>query len=49
MRLECDRCGIAACDLPDGLDPELVFESADDGTGDVLCGGCANGSAEYVY
>jgi Zn ribbon nucleic-acid-binding protein len=24
--LECDACGLAACDLPDGVDPELIFE-----------------------
>ena len=24
--LECDVCGLAACDLPDGVDPELIFE-----------------------
>ena len=26
MRLECDVCGFAACDMPDGFDPELFFE-----------------------
>jgi len=28
--LECEVCGLAACDLPDGVDPELIFE-VDDG------------------
>lgn len=27
--LECDGCGLAAIDLPDGVDPELVFEGSD--------------------
>lgn len=33
-RHECTGCGLAACDLPDGVDPEDVFE------GDY-CQGCA--------
>lgn len=36
-RYECDTCGLATCDLPDGVDPELVFEVTEDGT---FCGGC---------
>lgn len=48
-RNECDRCGLAACDLPDGVDPEFIFESADDGTGDVCCQGCLNGKAEMWF
>lgn len=40
-RLECDRCGLAACDLPDEVDPELFFDRADDGTGDMLCRACS--------
>lgn len=31
--LECEVCGLAACDLPDGVDPELIFE-------DGLCQVC---------
>lgn len=27
---ECDVCGLAACDLPDGVDPEFVFEFDDE-------------------
>ena len=23
---ECDVCGLAECDLPDGVEPEFVFE-----------------------
>lgn len=33
MSGECENCGLAACDLPDGVDPELIFE-------DGLCQGC---------
>jgi len=29
--MECVVCGLAPCDLPDGVDPELVFERGDDG------------------
>lgn len=38
-RTECDVCGLAACDLPDGVDPELIFETDDDGV--TRCQGCA--------
>lgn len=32
MRItECAVCGLAPCDLPDGVDPELVFERGEDG------------------
>jgi hypothetical protein len=41
MRYECDYCGLAACDLPDGVDPELVFEASSHG---VLCQGCGGES-----
>jgi hypothetical protein len=34
---ECDRCGVAECDLPDGVDPEFVFERTERGT---FCQGC---------
>lgn len=37
-RHECDTCGLAAYDLPDGVDPETVFETTGDGT---ACQGCA--------
>lgn len=33
-RLECVCCGLAAVDLPDGVDPEFVFEGG-------YCQGCA--------
>lgn len=39
-RFECDACGLAACDLPDGVDAEFLFEHDDDGR--MLCQGCAN-------
>lgn len=28
--MECARCGLAPCDLPDDVDPELVFELGED-------------------
>lgn len=31
MRFECDGCGVAACDLPDGVDPEKVFVAVERG------------------
>jgi len=37
MRLECDRCGLAACDIPDGFAPETCFEREGD---QCLCAGC---------
>ncbi|NKT14615.1 hypothetical protein GS979_07135 [Rhodococcus hoagii] len=37
-RYECDGCGVAACDLPDGVDPADVFLDAPEGH--VLCQGC---------
>jgi hypothetical protein len=42
VRYECDYCGLAACDLPDGIDPETVFSGT---TGGVICIGCAGGGA----
>jgi hypothetical protein len=39
MSYECARCGLAACDLPDGIDPELIFEHCECGL--MLCQGCA--------
>ncbi len=38
---ECAYCGLAPCDLPDGVDPDDVFERDD--SGEWLCGGCASG------
>jgi hypothetical protein len=38
-RWECDGCGLAAVDLPDGVDPELVFERVRRG-GSMFCQGC---------
>jgi hypothetical protein len=29
--VECARCGLTPFDLPDGVDPELIFERAEDG------------------
>lgn len=37
-RYECDDCGLAAMDLLDGVDPELIFERDDDGV--MRCQGC---------
>lgn len=39
---ECDGCGLAPCDLPDGVDPELVFQP--DGQGHIYCQGCGGRS-----
>ncbi len=36
-RNECDECGLAAVDLPDGVDPDLIFQRVG---GRVLCQGC---------
>lgn len=41
--LECETCGLAAMDLPDGIDPELIFEPGDDGV--MRCQGCAAAEA----
>lgn len=38
-RYECDGCGLAAMDLPDGVEPELIFERDDDGI--MRCQGCS--------
>lgn len=46
MRFECDTCGLAACDLPDGVAPELIFEREDDGL--TTCGGC-RGGVEVIF
>jgi hypothetical protein len=37
-RHECEECGLAACDLPDQVDPEFIFERDDDGV--TRCQGC---------
>ncbi|MBM4616421.1 hypothetical protein GS534_24525 [Rhodococcus hoagii] len=36
---ECERCGIAASDLSDGVDPESMFERSSV-TGEILCQAC---------
>jgi hypothetical protein len=42
--MECYRCGLAPCDLPDGIEPEDVFDRYDTSDGsEWLCGGCASG------
>lgn len=38
VRYECDGCGVAADDLPDGVDPDEVFLAA--AGGQTLCQGC---------
>lgn len=38
-RNECDGCGLAACDLPDGVDPDLIFEVNND-NGRTYCQTC---------
>lgn len=38
-RYECEACGLAAMDLPDGVDPEFIFEVDDDGV--MRCQGCS--------
>lgn len=35
---ECEDCGLAAMDLPDGVEPELIFERGDDRV--MRCQGC---------
>lgn len=37
-RFECEDCGLAACDLPDEVDPEFIFERGADGV--MRCQGC---------
>lgn len=44
---ECDGCGLAPCDLPDGVDPELVFQP--DGQGHTYCQGCAMGDRSGTW
>lgn len=38
MNYECDFCGLSEFDLPDGIDPEFIFEPVHSGT---ACQGCA--------
>lgn len=47
-RNECDGCGLAACDLPDGVIAELVFEFSAT-TGETLCQGCLNAMSFDVF
>lgn len=35
---ECEDCGLVAFDLPEGVDPELIFERDEDGV--MRCQGC---------
>ena len=44
--MECVVCGLAAGDLPDGVDPELVFERGEDG--EWRDQACASGSSWSV-
>jgi hypothetical protein len=39
--MECSTCGLTAADLPDGVDPEFVFEDGE-------CLPCSTGSALTV-
>lgn len=38
-RNECDRCGVADCDFPLGVDPDMMFERSK-ATGEILCQAC---------
>lgn len=40
MTRECAACGLRTGDLPDEVDPETIFERAEDG--EVYCQGCAS-------
>jgi hypothetical protein len=44
MTYECDRCGIAQCDIPDGVDPDDVFDYE---AGELLCMGCRGGGTVF--
>lgn len=46
MRYECDFCGLSDFDLPDGIDPDFIFETVH--SGEMACQGCAM-TAESVY
>jgi hypothetical protein len=46
MRLECVTCGLAPCDLPDGVDPELIFVTEN---GLTHCQGCAGGGITVAF
>lgn len=37
-RNECDHCGLAACDLPDDIDADYIFDTNEHGA--TLCQGC---------
>ncbi len=45
-RYECEGCGIAGCDLPDGVDRDEFFTMANN---KELCVGCAHGSGTYEF
>lgn len=36
--MECAGCGLTPFDLPDGVNPELIFDRGDDGV--MRCQGC---------
>jgi hypothetical protein len=38
MSTECVTCGLAPCDLPDGVDPDDIFERVD---GACYCMACS--------
>lgn len=45
MKVDCDVCGLAGCDLPDMVDPELFFEQ----TGNVThCPVCDASKAPFI-
>lgn len=42
--IECATCGLAPCDLPDGIDPELIFDTED---GETRCHACVGWDDDY--
>lgn len=44
--IECAICGLAPCDLPDGVDPDLIFDTED---GETRCQGCASGGVTVAF
>jgi len=45
--MECATCGLMPCDLPLGVDPDLVFER-DEADGEIRCHGCLGLGATTV-
>lgn len=39
MFYECEFCGLSEFDLPDGVEPDLIFETLY--SGETACQGCA--------